>query len=72
MSTFVCIVGALDEERWFCSFEAAERWARKRVRQLDGRGFSRPISIERHEHGFTVDLATVHLDGADRVWTDMR
>ena len=55
------------EERRFRSFDAAERWARQKVRQLDSRGFAERATILRNFQ----EVAVVRLDGADRVWTDL-
>ena len=51
----------------FPSFERAERFARKRVAEVDARGFSE--SAEILEGMKTV--ATVRMDGCGRVWTDI-
>lgn len=54
--------------RYFPSFEAAEKWAHFYVAQSRHDDF--PQSVVLYDAGDTV--AWVRLDGAERVWTDMR
>jgi hypothetical protein len=53
--------------RWFPTFEAAERYARRAVAASASDTFAIRADISEVFH----TVATVRLDGADRVWTDM-
>jgi len=70
MSAWRCFAADGAETKGFRSFEAAERWAKQRVRQLDDGGFSSPVLITQYGDAWTADVAWVRLDGADRAWTD--
>ena len=54
--------------RYFPTFEAAERWSRRFVAESGKSEFSERAVIYSEE----ACLAEVCLDGADRVWTDMK
>lgn len=56
------------KERYFPTFEAAERWARWYVAESAQSEFPEWVAI--YEGG--QPRACVRLDGAERVWTDMR
>lgn len=55
--------------RLFASWDEAERWARRHVAQSVAEPFACNASIYSDESG---EVACVSLDGANRVWTDMR
>lgn len=64
--------------RYFPSFEAAEKWAHFYVAQSRHDDFPQSVVLydagDRacNEERSDVVVAWVRLDGADRVWTDMR
>lgn len=56
-----------DARRLFRSFDAAERWARARAAEVDGRGFSKRAKI----YDDVCEVAVVRMSGDGRVWTDV-
>ena len=52
---------------YFPTLAAAERYAHRYVAVADERGFARGAAIHHDFH----EVATVRMDGAGRVWTDV-